>query len=860
MLLRSLAAFRLRRAVPLCSLALLAACAAPSDDEAASSQEELRALDAYWADAKKLDLSDLTRLAVGFGTDALNDQLTVNVGPARAGVRFEKPAVFAATAERNRLLPDGAEIKALDTIVSGLAARFGESELGTQVNKTRLDHLARSADDYFVESAFSVNAGLAHGWNIPARGFGSDVGITLGFDANAELGSRVIVATKDAGLQALLSSPLAAVKNMRGWLYPRSLDDVRSMKPGEMFALRGAGRLGANFGVGAPLLVAEPTSALTYRIVVSAGVAGVVSGNIDVQVVRLPGDEIVVDLGVENGRGVTFSAALRDGWGVKGICEDLKPCLRPVELAGKKIDLAAAVERAIEKRMNDYLTFKVEASAGISSQRVSLSRFRFHLDRGDRTEVSKAFEQLLKFDLRLAQALYNRDLDQAAPAVTADFDAVRAATTSTRNFGFEVLGMNVYHRAVVDRRGTFTVQTPDGARAVLFDYLNEQGGWFQTKHAFTRTGLSAQTVDARDPKRFRSDANLFVQTVSADEHMDDDFVVDSVDALLLGVAGKQVVETLDRFGNSMQEELWRRCPVQESGNGQRSWNEACNLALLDDPGFTGMKRRGLAAIEPQIARLPEDFKALVRKAADVRLTLQSVGIPDWQQNGGPKASFTMDMRLDDKALDALTSKSKDEYKAALREMLIAGRVPRQDATSPEGKAYFARIYDGEWSGVIQQMADRFEARSGAYRRIVEAEKLLPQVLSGKRYVPSPIGLKFTVTADDRQLVESAVLRGTSHDRALAAAALFDALYDAASGLQGAALHPEHAAAFPLLALVPPSSLEVAMKVDAEVKSNWFNPRKRYTKAGFRSVAAAAKGADVTSLGGMFDLAAMAGAN
>lgn len=841
--------------VAVSTLALLAACAAPADEEPGSSADEIRALDAYWADAKKLDLGDLTRLSAGFATDALNDQLT----GGRVGARFETPSVFAATARPNRLLPDGAEVKALDTIVSGLAARFGESELGTQVNKARLAHLSGSADDYFVESAFKVNAGLAHGWSFAAPGLG-DVGLSVGFDANAELGSRVIVATKDSGLRALVSSPLAAVKQMRGFLYPRSMNDIRAMKPGEMFALRGAGRLGANFGVGAPLLVAEPTNALTYRIVVSAGVSGVVTGQVDVQVVRLPGDEVVVDIGVENGRGVRFDAALRDGWGIKGICDDLKPCLRTVNLAGKKIDLAAAVEKAIEKRVNEYLTFQVEASAGVSSGRVSISRFRFHLDRGNSAETSKALEQLLKFDLRLAQALYNRDLGDAAPAVTADFDAVRAATTSTRNFGFEVLGMNVYHRTVVDRQGTFTVQTPDGARAVLFDYLQKNAGWFQSKHAFTRTGLAAETVDARDPKRFRSEAQLFVQTVSADDYMDDDFVVDSIDAVLLGLAGKDVVATLDRFGNGMQRELWRRCPATETNNGQRGWDEACNVQLLDDPGFVAMKRQGLAAIEPGIARLPEDMKALIRKAAGVRLTLQSVGLHDFDATNGPKTSFTFDMRLDDKALEAMTSRPKEEYASALREMLVSGRAPRQDAVSADGRAYFARIYDGEWGAAMAGMADRFEARAAAYKRIADAEKLLPAALSGKRFVPSPIGLKFTVTADERSIVESAVLRSTSQDRALAATALFDSLYDGAHAFQGASLHPEHIAAFPLLAMVPAVNLEIAMKVDAEVKSTWFAPRKRFQKAGFTSVTATAKGREVTSLGGMFDLQVMAGAN
>ena len=210
----------------------------------------------------------------------------------------------------------------------------------------------------------------------------------------------------------------------------------------------------------------------------------------------------------------------------------------------KIADLQKLVEKAVEKRLNSYLTFKIEGQATNASTRVSVSRFRFHLDRGDRAQVSKALEQTLKFDMRLAQAMYNRDLGERSPAVVAEFDAVRAATTSTRSFGFELLGMNIYHRAVVKKEGTFIVQTPEGARSILFDSIHKDGGWFQMDHGYTRTGVAAQTLDARNPEAFKSEANLFLQTAVGDKHMDDDIIIDSVDALLAGIAGPAAVEAL----------------------------------------------------------------------------------------------------------------------------------------------------------------------------------------------------------------------------------------------------------------------------------------------------------------------------
>jgi hypothetical protein len=199
----------------------------------------------------------------------------------------------------------------------------------------------------------------------PRRGLG-DASVSLGFEASTELVSRVIL----------------AAKNMRGFIYPRSVADVRGMKPGEMFALRGLGKLGGNFGLDAAILVAEPTGGLAYRVVVSAGVSGVVGGQLDVQLVRMKGDEVVVDVGVESGKGVSFHAAIREGWGVKGICEDGIRCLRPVNLGVGEVDLSRLGERAVEKRLNSYLSFRIEGEAANASSRVSLSRFRFHLDAG----------------------------------------------------------------------------------------------------------------------------------------------------------------------------------------------------------------------------------------------------------------------------------------------------------------------------------------------------------------------------------------------------------------------------------------------------------------------------------------------
>ncbi len=825
----------------------------PPDENTGESEEHVTELKSYWADAKKLDLGDLTRVTVGFASDALNDGLSVG----NFAARVDAPSVFGVAAEPNKVLPNNAEVKGLDSVVTGLGARFGEGEIGAEVNKVRLARLRSGADGYYVESGFALRVGADHGWSFDAPGFAAKT--TLGFDASTEVSSRVIVATKDDGLSSLVSAPLKAVKEARGFVYPRNMDEVRKMKPGESFALRGVGQLGANVGLGLPILVAEPTGGVAYRVLVSGGASAVIGGQVDVQLVRLDGDEVVVDVGVENARAVSVRAGVSDAWGIKGICDDGQKCLRSVELAGKNVDLARLVEKAVEKRLNSYVTFQVEGAAANTSSRVSLSRLRFHLDRGDKTEVNRALEHALRLDVRLAQSLYNRDLAEREPAVSVDFDAVRASTTSTRSFGFELLGMNVYHRAVVKNEGTFVVQTPDGARSILFDSVNKHGGWFQTEHGYTRTGVAAQTLDVKSPDKFTSEANLFLQTVASDSHLDDDMLIDASDALILALAGPKALETLDQFGNALDAMVKDKCFKEGTNSGPRSnptpdkLDEKCVVALLDDPAAIRLRTEGLAAFDREIANLSEDFRKVLREAAKNRVALQSVGSDNPDAFNGPNASITVDYRLDDRALEVLAGKSKDQYRAALREYLATTELDRVANAKGRSKEETRKDVDKKWAGEMDAMATVFQKSTHAYRLIAEAERVVPQALAGKRYATYPLGVRFAVDGGDAKLYESALLESTSHDRAKAASRLFDALYKEADRIN-ARLWDEHTAAFPLLSLVPARNLEVGLDVTADTKSSFFQNRERFQKSGFTSVAVAAKGSESSVIrAGMFDL-------
>lgn len=821
-------------------------------DESGEVEEHVTELKTYWADASKLDLGDLTRVAVGFASEGLNKGLS----SGSFALRVDRPAVFGATAEPNKVLPQAAQVKGLDAVVTGLGARFGEGDIGREVNAIRLARLKSGADSYYVESAFTVRGGVSHGWSTDAPGF--PVSAKLGFDSNTEIVSRVVVATKDDRLASLVSAPLQSLEEARGFVYPRNIDDIRKMKAGESFALRGLGKLGANVGLGLPILVSEPTGSSAYRVVVSAGAAAVVSGQVDVQLVRLEGDEVVVDVGVENARTVSVNAGIADEWGIKGICDDGKKCLRPIEIGGKTIDLARLVEKAIEKRLNEYVSFKIEGANADTSSRVSLSRLRFHLDRGDKNEVARALEHALRFDVRLAQSLANRDLGVRDAGVGADFDAVRASTTATLSFGFELLGMNVYHRAVVENRGTFVVQTPDGARSILFDSLNKHGSLFQTEHGYTRTGVAAQTLDVKKPDSFTSEANLFVQTVAGDSHLDDDMLIDNSDALVLALGGAKALEALDRSGNALDAMVKAKCWVERT-QGPRGTStperldEPCIVALLADPAVVRLRSEALAAFDREIAGLAPDFRKLLHGVAENRIALQSVCSKNPDGLSGPNVSFTLDYRLDDRALHVLAHRTKEQYRAALREHLATTEIDRFSNAAGRSKEETRNDVERRWGPNMDAMAKVFNSRAYAYRLIVEAERVVPQALAGKRYATYPLGVRFSVDGGDAKLYESALLHSTAHDRAKAAARLFDALYTEAGRID-ARLWDEHTAAFPLLALVPTRNLDVGLDLKADTTSGFLQNRERYRKAGFASVVATAKGADSSVISaGMFDL-------
>src|SRR5262249_6529594 len=113
-----------------------------------------------------------------------------------------------------------------------------------------------------------------------------------------------------------------------------------------------------------------------------------------------------------------------------------------------------------------------------------------------------------------------------------------------------------------------------------------------------------------------------------------------------------------------------------------------------------------------------------------------------------------------------------------------------------------------WGAVADTMAQVFGERTAAYKAIEGTEKSLPTLLAGKNFTSFPFGVRFKVTPNNLPDLTSAAMNSLSHERSLAAAALFDGLFDKAKNLSNAPLFPEHAATFPLIALAPREQLQM----------------------------------------------------
>ncbi|MDB4961935.1 MAG: hypothetical protein JWP01_1934 [Myxococcales bacterium] len=820
----------------------LAGCTAGDDADELSITCEgkcdgLSSVKALVSDAKKLDLQDLINVGAGYATDAVNDALGVS---NYAQVRIQPTELYAPAA----VAANDLTLKNLDSLVTGLAAKFGESALTTEINTIRSEYLRQSGKRVYAESAFKLSASLGYNWTLPTSGFGANGNgaVTLGFDAGGEIEARVITSHERENA-ALVSAPLAAVKTARGFVLPRSLADIRKMAPGESFALAGHGKLGINLGAGVPILIANPASWLTYSLVLSAGMRSVFEGDMDVQLVHARGEQVVIDVGVRTAKLNQAYIALTDGFGVQGLVSST------VEIAGATVDLGRLLDKALQSKVASKLSLiKARAERTNTAMRMSVARLRFDLAGADPTGAREAaLAQALKGDVRLAQALAAR----ADSGVVAEFDLVRSGASAISYAGVDVLGMSFYRRSA-ESEGSAVLQTPGGILALMWESLHREAGWFFTSHGFTRVGVAGLKFDARTPGVAKGETNLFLQTQEGDKFMERDKVIDQLDSVIVAVGGKPALRAIENKGNELERLINTRCPLPTQGE---YFDEDCNIALVNGSEVRGLKAAALSEFETAIGSLPAPSKDLLMAVADLRLSAQSIQDPA-ASAVGPTASVVVDFRLDDAALRGLFTKDQTAFRNSVIELMEATQL---DRTTTNTTAERTRIRERS-TAVADKMATIFVDHSKQYQRLVSIEGARIETLG--EIGANAIEVRFAVDASKRPVYDQAISQSVAQARAGVVSSLYDKLRDEADDMPSSggsrAAHPEQIASFALLSLSAPEKTELRVSLKTDNSScSLCGSRERYDAAGFASVDVYAKGPQSSTIAaGLFDIDAI----
>jgi hypothetical protein len=789
----------------LLSLSTTIAACAPGDEEAeesgfAVSTDELR------ANLKAVKTDDFRRGAVNLATDELNDLL--------AGLfSVQDTTVYSADGASSSFIPREFRVKSIAEIKKTIAGEFGETELAAQLQKIRLDEIAKGNAKYFIEAG-ARKGGIKGSWTVVPGGF-DQASAKVGFDAGDQRITRIVVAADDQKVGTLVSAIGKATKALRNFIEPRNADDIRALKPGEMIALRDRGGVAGTLGGEVPLFTQVAVGPVAGLLKWSAQAQYLIDGEFhDMQVVKLSDDEAVIDIGMEHAEKGSIKVRIDDRWGAKGLCDDDKPeaerrpCARTTSLGGKTLDLEKIAGRAASRALNRFTGVEIEGFKQFKNvSHVTLQRFKFHLNRGDKEEVNRAMELAMVGDLRMAQAMAIRDAGSPKAAVENVFDAMRASTTTTGSFKFGLFGFNIWNRENQQTEGVFELRTEEGQTNIAYNRAHRAGGWFGGRPETNHVGLAAQIFDAKKPDEFRTEANLLIQTITNGNPVDDDRMEDNIDGTLLALDGESVVKAIAPETEKMTALVWDVCSQPRKDQPSlRELNVGCNQDLIArDSRMKEFREKALSAGAAAVKGLAPSAQQLATELVKARVAFAQVGT---QGSGLPRISYTVDVRLDDKALNELTSKSKQAYIDGVKKFVAAAKEDRSKHDAPARAEVLADLNDKDRAAEIEKAASAFERRAQSYRRIVEAERHAATGTREKGYLPTPLEVVVDEKADGDSLVASALLRSPTRERATQVQALFGDLKEASRSING--VPHEWVATYSLLSLVPQGNLAIAV--------------------------------------------------
>lgn len=619
----------------------------------------------YYDDMRSVDLDDLTSLGMGLATDQLNDALGA---VPYLDVELEPTAFYGAP----RALFDQVVVHDLKGLTAGLTARLGANAFATRVNALRQATLDQGEHSVFAESRFRIGGELNHAWSMDV---GDAVG-TVGFAGRPSL-EAVVIAPYSGNLEAAWRNPLATLKTLQGFVLPRDLRDIAGLAPGTSMALRGAGNLGFNLGVGLPITVGTLAEYVTLSARISAGARLNISGQLDVQLVRGAGQLAYVDVGLTNHQVKHFELALNTGWGIAGL-----PTLE-LELGPVHVDVVEIAKNALEKQLREKIeTLTARASTSRQDTRLTVARFAFDVNGG--AEVEQALHQAMRGDLRLAQALANRP----ATGVSQMLDLAKEAHNESSYLGFRFLGMHFYTQSGLDT-GTVTIDQADQQQTLLFNEIDRRGGLFFTDRGTRWRQLTSLT--AADGRLVDAAVNARLTMTESDRFLTKDQILDHADPLLAWLVGFDgLFEKVNGPADALFEYADHHCgypphATDEDADDEIEAYEQCVAALPADAAWQAFFGQSRDAYEGLSLR--GDFDASFAAAAEVGRALLEMklgisGIHD-QPNAsldGPKGAMLAQLRFSHAALDEMlgAADAADRFRASLSGVLGLMKADRDD--------------------------------------------------------------------------------------------------------------------------------------------------------------------------------------
>ena len=785
---------------------------------------------------KWLPLNDLVGRLAELATDKLNDQLA---DVPFVDIKLAETELYSAEAESI----DMVETKGLKQLHTSLTQRFGATDFATLVNAVRLNHLQSSDDKVFAESEFSLSVG-DHG---VFQFLTEDLPATLGFWPNQLITSRVVVAYPGS-VSALLQAPLEAVKSTRGFVLPRSVDDVVDMKPGESVALVGKGDLAINVGANIPIFAFDPISYLTISTRFSLGAKVHFSGTLDCQVIRGAGDIAYLEVGIKDWSMKAVRVALEDGWGLMAI-----PDFVSISVLGKTFTLGDVAEKAATNflRKKGWLSAGVEYSASSTKSRITIDRFKFDLSsRGE--ELDRALEQGISGDLRLAQTLSDRSGSGVEELISFARDL-----NQTRTFvGAHVSSMRFFSQET-ETAGSVIIEDEAGMQEILLHQMQQSKGKFWGTWGYRRLLIHSQRW--ADGKLAGATSNLRLAVSEADSFTERDQVLDHVDAALLTfLSFEELYGSLTEEFEKLQHKVDTHCEECDDEGGD-PWcedkYEECIDSLLSEEEVEAWKAK-LEYMSGQTVSMVDDAgwdsefmlpAEIVGQLLDVKLSLSAVKefVAGFSDTTG-RTSILTDQRFSMDGIDMLFQTDPIFFQERLAQVLVLIVSKRSKPSEDKYESAEHRIQDDIKK--LDAMMAKYEEIRAAYLQLDEITKVTVegQAIADGAFILMP--------ASDE--AGDLTLRSIAEQKGLLAARLFDELiviaddYDVLDWLQelftlGLAeplgFESHHWVSYTMLSLVPPEERELLFSMDFEEEA-------------FNDVHAYGRGQDAELIGaGQFDL-------